>query len=267
MSNQGKDTYNTIEISGADTDKPLNLARRLQVARPFLPECPCKLLDCGCGSGGYVQAFNSLTGIETHGLEYEEEKVRLARHQKGVEAERVLQGDIQNMPYEDGYFDAVLLNEVLEHIPDQHKGLSEVHRILRPGGILLIFSPNRYYPFETHGVYLKRSGKRLPHYVPFIPWIPLSLGQKFLNYPARNYWPGELSVLVEQQGFRVLHRDYLWQTFENISGAQPHWMRRMSGLLRKMSFYLEHVPLVRRMGLSQFLALEKISERSPKKPD
>jgi ubiquinone/menaquinone biosynthesis C-methylase UbiE len=257
MNDQEKDNYNTIDISGADTDKPINVARRLRVSLPFLPEVPCRLLDCGCGSGGYVQAFNSLNGVETHGLEYEVEKVRLARQKRGVEADRILQGDIQAMPYEDGYFDAVLLNEVLEHIPDQHKGLSEINRILRPGGILLIFSPNRYYPFETHGVYLKRGMKRVPHYMPFIPWIPLPLGQKVFSYPARNYWPGELSGLLQQQGFRILHRDYIWQTFENISGAQPSWMKGLSGLLRKTAFFLEHVPLVRRLGLSQFLAMEK----------
>ncbi len=248
--------YRAIDISGSDTDKPLNVARRLAVASPFLPAPPCRFLDCGCGSGGYLLAFDSLEGVDAHGLEYEEAKVSLAR-QRGIAEDRILQGDIQSMPYEDGYFDAVLLNEVLEHIPDHHKGLSEVNRILRPGGILLVFSPNRCYPFETHGVSSRRTGKGLPHYVPFIPWIPLPLGQKFFDYPARNYWPGELRRLLQRHGFRVLGRDYLWQTFENISGAQPAWMGRMSSVLRKTSLFLERVPLVRCMGLSQFLALEK----------
>jgi len=267
MSIEGTEKYNSIEIAGADTDKPLNLARRLEVVHPFFPDMPCRLLDCGCGAGGYLEAFSSLPGIEAHGLEYEAEKVRLARFRNGVNTDQILQGDIQSMPYQDGYFDAVLLNEVLEHVPDQYKGLSEVNRVLRPGGRLLVFSPNRYYPFETHGVHLKRNGKRLPHYVPFIPWIPLSLGRAVFSYPARNYWPGELSALLQHQGFRVLHRDYLWQTFENISGAQPRWMKRLSDVLRKTSFYLEQVPLIRCMGLSQFLALEKPPEQSPQKED
>lgn len=148
--------YKDIEISGSDTDTPLNVARRLSVAQPFLPAKPCKILDCGCGSGGYVIAFESIDGVEAYGLEFEQEKVRLAR-ERGIAAGRVVQGDIQDMPFEDSSFDAVLLNEVLEHVPSESLGLSEINRVLRPGGVLLVFSPNRMYPFESHGVALNRA--------------------------------------------------------------------------------------------------------------
>jgi len=97
----------------------------------------------------------------------------------------------------------------------------------------------------------------LPHFIPFIPWLPFALGKKFFTYPARNYWPHELRELLTRHGFRVIGTDYVWQTFENISGTQPHWMRRTSGLLRAVSMTLEKVPLIRVMGVSQFLALQK----------
>ncbi len=250
------DKYDRIEISGSDTDAPLNLQRRLALAAPFLAQQPCRLLDCGCGSGGYVSAFDALPGIEAFGLEYEADKVSAARA-KGLGEDKVLQGDIQAMPYPDASFDAVLLNEVLEHVPDHDKGLAEVSRILKPGGTLLVFSPNRCYPFETHGVVSRRTGKRMPHYLPFVPWIPLGLGRRLFSYPARNYWPWELRDLLENHGFEVLGRDYAWQTFENLSGNQPGWMRRSSSVLRAISRTLEKIPLIRVMGVSQFLALQK----------
>ena len=248
--------YSDIKISGGDTDEPINLQRRVRVAARFLSEHPCRLLDCGCGSGGYVEALDTLPHIRAYGLEFEASKVRRARR-RIIASSRVVQGDIQTMPYADNSFDAVLLNEVLEHVPDQNRGLKEVNRVLRPGGRLLVFSPNRFYPFETHGVILLKGGKRIPIHTPFIPWIPLPLGEKFLTYPARNYWPGELRELLKAHGFEIIETDFIWQTFEGTSGTQPTWIRNTSGLLRKLSMTLEKVPLIKGMGVSQFIAATK----------
>lgn len=108
--------------------------------------------------------------------------------------------------------------------------------MLLPGGLLLVFSPNRLFPFETHGVILKSSGKVLPHFVPFILWIPLALGRRIFDYPDRNYWPFELRQLLRTHGFSVLGTGIFWRTFENISGAQPVVITRFGTLLRRLSF-------------------------------
>jgi len=44
----------------------------------------------------------------------------------------------------------------------------------------------RLYPFETHGVFWCGTGRRVPHTIPGIPWIPLSLGTRLFDYWARN---------------------------------------------------------------------------------
>ena len=49
--------------------------------------------------------------------------------------------DIQDIPYEDDYFDLILCSHVLEHVPDDMNALAELHRILKPGGIALILVP------------------------------------------------------------------------------------------------------------------------------
>ena len=81
------------------------------------------------------------------------------------------------MDIETESFDLALLNEVLEHVTNETKALQEIWRVLKPKGILIIFSPNRLYPFETHSVYHKRLGRKLPITVPFIPYIPILLAQ------------------------------------------------------------------------------------------
>ena len=76
----------------------------------------------------------------------------------------------EHLPFADGTFDAVLLNEVIEHVRDDAATLREACRVARPGGNVVIFAPNRLYPFETHGVYL---GKRYVFgNIPFVHYLP-----------------------------------------------------------------------------------------------
>ena len=56
-----------------------------------------------------------------------------------------LLGDAHQLPFPDGTFDAVILSEVLEHIPDDRHAIAEVARILRPGGTLAVTVP-RWWP-------------------------------------------------------------------------------------------------------------------------
>lgn len=46
----------------------------------------------------------------------------------------VIRADITDIPFEDNYFDAILCNHVLEHVPDDHKAMNELYRVLKPSG-------------------------------------------------------------------------------------------------------------------------------------
>ena len=129
---------------------------------------------------------------------------------------------------------------------------------MKPGGTLLIFSPNRRYPFETHGAFLKHSRRRISHYFPFLPYLPLRLSGAFVEFWARNYWPGELRRLVTTAGFRITHTDYVWQTFESISSHQPSFIAHTRGLLRTVANSLERVQFVRSFGASQVIVARKL---------
>jgi len=60
---------------------------------------------------------------------------------------------VESLPYPDDFFDLVFSHEVLEHVPDDRAAVAEAYRVLKPGGHLVVFVPNRLYPFETHGIY------------------------------------------------------------------------------------------------------------------
>ena len=95
---------------------------------------------------------------------------------------------------------------------------------------------------ETHGVLARRSGRRLSPALPFVPWLPAPLSRRLFRSWARNYWPRELRRLVGEAGFRIERRFFVWQTFENISGRQPVWLRPLAPGLRTLGSLLERLP-------------------------
>lgn len=250
------DGFTNIQIAGGDTSKPLAMAKRLNLLKGHLRPGEKRFLDCGCGSGAYVLALVSEFGLDAHGIEFDETKVKSARSNPALQ-HRVTQGDLQAIDSIDNSWDYAMLNEVLEHVPDDQKALDEVYRILKPGGLLFVFSPNRWFPFETHGVRLRRSGPQVPHWVPFIPYFPVRFGKYFFDYWARNYWQGELGKMIRASGFSIVERNYVWLTFENISGGQPAIIRATKPVLRMISNTLENLPGIKRFGVSQMLVCRK----------
>lgn len=95
-----------------------------------------RVLDAGCGTGINLIAFEKLG--KTFGLDFEAEALRYCRR-RGLK--RLVQGDVQRLPFADGTFNLVFLLDVLSHktITSDEAVLQDVHRILRRGGFLLLF--------------------------------------------------------------------------------------------------------------------------------
>ena len=91
-----------------------------------------RLLDVGCGSKPYRTIFTQVT--EYLGLELDTEKNRATQHAD-------LYYDGKTFPVADESVDTVLCNQVLEHVADPEEFLSEIHRVLRPGGTLILTVP------------------------------------------------------------------------------------------------------------------------------
>lgn len=245
-----------IEVAGSDTAAPLNQAKRLGLIRKWVDLRGLALLDAGCGAGSYVEAANR-QGANARGIEYQRDKVA-EWEQRHPGSDRVQFGDLAGLQFADASFDAVLNNEVLEHVPDDDLALSEMVRVLKPGGRLFLFTPNRYYPIETHGLILRKTGEHVSGLRgPFVPWLPLALTERKFKFWARNYWPRDLRRKVERAGLVVERHDYVWQTFENISGGKKRLVHRVAPVARAVAAIAEHVPLMRRFGCSQFIVARK----------
>jgi len=239
---------------GGDTATPRNLALRLSLmaqhisARDFV-------LDVGCGRGEYLLGLLEHTpnafGIDTAATKLED----CWRQHPGLR-ERALRVSADGMPFRSGYFDVVIVNEVLEHIPDQDAALDEIWRVLKPGGRLLLFCPNRLYPFETHGLLIRGT---LRKWVPFLHYLPERLcGKLGIEAVARNYWPKQAILLLEEHGFGIQECRSVPQTFENISGSQPALVRTLRPLLRSGMSAAANLPVLRALvSVSTFLVASK----------
>ncbi|MCS7002265.1 MAG: class I SAM-dependent methyltransferase, partial [Dehalococcoidia bacterium] len=139
--------------------------RRLNLIRAAAPLEGRRILDIGCGVGMYVQAFRRFTD-ESYGCEYDRDRAVEAGKTVGA----VVQAASERLPYPDNTFDVVLLHEVIEHVVSDRATVREAHRVVKWGGHIVIFAPNRLYPFETHGAYL--GGRYVFGNIPLIGWLP-----------------------------------------------------------------------------------------------
>lgn len=96
-----------------------------------------RLLDVGCGSGEWLATMREL-GWKVEGVDFDENAIRVAR-QSGLQ---IYHGSLEQQNFPNESFDAVVLNHVIEHVPNPVGTLTECARILKRGGKLVLFTPN-----------------------------------------------------------------------------------------------------------------------------
>ncbi|MBV9828398.1 MAG: class I SAM-dependent methyltransferase [Alphaproteobacteria bacterium] len=207
-------------------------------------------LDCGCADGGYTNALVEWGVDKAVGVDPDEERVHQARlNSRSVAVEFHRCSTL--LPFPDMSFDGVLLNEVLEHVEDEAATLREIKRVLKPAGHLVVMSPNRFFPFEGHG--LRVAGVNLPFPVPLVPWLPKSWVLPLMA--ARNYWPHELKQLVVDAGLKIVDAGYVLPVFE----VYPWIPKRLISAYRRMMPAIERTPL-RRFGVSTLVVATRRPE-------
>lgn len=96
-----------------------------------------RMLDVGCGNGRYLLTMRTL-GWDVQGVELSENGVRVCRQANLP----VHHGDLASASFPDNAFDLITVRHVIEHIPDPQPFMQELARILKPGGRLVIETPN-----------------------------------------------------------------------------------------------------------------------------
>jgi SAM-dependent methyltransferase len=107
----------------------------LEVLRECSPE---HVLEVGPGKGELAERISRELGADVVAVDQSERMVELTR-ERGVHA---VLGDVQELPFDDGSFDACVAAWMLYHVPDLDRGLRELARVLRPGGRLVAVTNN-----------------------------------------------------------------------------------------------------------------------------
>ncbi|MDT8388237.1 MAG: class I SAM-dependent methyltransferase [Thiogranum sp.] len=126
--------YSHLKVKGSALEMLLPGKAVPEVA-PFIPAG--KALDIGCGNGEFLLRLQSI-GWTCQGVEFNDKAVGICRSH-GLQ---VFHGDLKSAGFEAGTFDFVTANHLIEHVPDPHELMREIARITKPGGRVLIRTPN-----------------------------------------------------------------------------------------------------------------------------
>ncbi|NJK91459.1 MAG: class I SAM-dependent methyltransferase [Blastochloris sp.] len=113
-------------------DKVLRLARTAQTTQPFQDH-----LDIGSGQGELIRILRAEMGVCSRACDYTDSLMRL----EGQSVD-VANLNEEKLPYPDASFDLVTATEVIEHLEHYRETLREIHRVLRPGGVCILSTPN-----------------------------------------------------------------------------------------------------------------------------
>jgi len=202
------------------------------------------ILEDGCGVGMYVEHLAPFGGKIT-GLEYDFERAAEA----GQRSPRIMNAAGEHLPFPDNSFDLILSHEVIEHVQNDVEAIREMVRVLKSGGRATIFVPNRWYPFETHGIYWRGEyhfGNKL-----FVNYLPRKWRDKLAPH-VEIYTRRDLMKLFEGLPVKRIERTVIFGAYDNIIAR----LGTVGKLLRAILQFLEKTPL-KIFGLSHFWVVEK----------
>jgi SAM-dependent methyltransferase len=230
--------------------------RRLDMIVKFAGErIKGNVLENGCGVGMYVEKMTALSRAERSrrpmggvtGLEYDFERAREAH----MNSEKILNAAGEFLPLPSSTFDLILSHEVIEHVQDDLLAVREMVRVLKAGGRIVLFCPNRGYPVETHGIFWK--GKYYFGNKPFVNYLPRILRDKLAPH-VRVYSKRDLQKLFDGLPVKFIERTVIFGAYDNIIAK----FGVLGKTLRAVLQFLEATPL-KALGISHFWVVEKDS--------
>lgn len=149
-----------------------------------------RYLDVGCGRGEWLWAARE-AGWEYEGIDPSTAYLEWGRRHLGIQGRL---GTIEEAKFPDEHFDAITLGGVIEHLYEPRATLTELRRILRPGGILWLDAPNErgLYPHAAN-FYLRLLGR---------DWC-VNLAPTFSPFHVQGFGPDSLRKILDRCGFEV----------------------------------------------------------------
>jgi len=182
----------------------------LDTVAPFLAVPPeqMRVLDVGCGYGHtaveLARRCRWVVGLDPS-LPLLDHAERL-RQSQGLENLEFRACGVEGLT-DTACFDLVVLDNVLEHLPDQVQALSRITAALRPGGAVILLVPNKLWPIEVH------------YGLPFLSYLPLGLANRYLRWTGRGTDYTDASYAPTYFGLNRLMRRFPEASFRYVLPA------------------------------------------------
>ncbi len=198
-----------------------------------------RVLDLGCGNGSYTAEL-AHRAASVCGVDLQRQHLKAFRQP----IHRV-QAAGESLPFASESFDVVTMIEVLEHTRCDEEVLKECFRVLKPQGFVVLFVPNKLYPFESHPCHIGHFS--IGPNIPLISWFPDALRKRLCH--ARIYTRRKLLSLAKGAGFRTHKVGCIFPPLDSFRLPFKEFYRRVT---RK----LEKTPLAA-FGVSIYAVLQK----------
>lgn len=221
-------------------DNPFFHIPRFAFGYELLPD-NARVLDFGCHDGAFGYLLKQYRSVNYFGVDKNRDAIR--RAPEGV----VVKELAYPLPFAEGQFDAAMMFEVLEHIHDQDAALSNVYRVLKPGGLLLISAPRRHIFSFLDLANFKFVFPRLHRWYYSLTRSSEDYRQRYAANPNglvgdvereklwhQHFRDDEMCHLIERNGFRIEELDgaglfsHVFTFLAHVLGLGfifPQWMR------------------------------------------
>jgi SAM-dependent methyltransferase len=173
-------------------------------------------IDVGCGTGAFTElVVERCAPIEVQGIDPSAAQLDFARTRPAARLAQFRQGDAGALPFADDSFDAAVMALVIFFVPDPVKGVAEMVRVVRPGGMVAAYAWDMLgggFPLEPIGAELRAMGLRPP--------LPPSVGASRLD-ALHSLWTGAGLDAVETRAITVERRFADFDEFWTIGLSSP----------------------------------------------
>ncbi|MCX7634555.1 MAG: class I SAM-dependent methyltransferase [Syntrophales bacterium] len=160
---------------------------------------PLSIMDVGCGPGYFTRRMATLCPEAfVCGIDYSAGQIRFARRSSAQQEHNgqvtFFQGDAMALAFRDAVFDVVVSIGSIKHWPNPRRGVEEIRRVLRPGGVLILSETDREATDEAIQNFMVRFG------LPVVPASTMFWGLKNVVF-GRSFSQVELAALLRKTGF------------------------------------------------------------------
>ncbi|MBI4329452.1 MAG: class I SAM-dependent methyltransferase [Chloroflexi bacterium] len=184
-----------------------------------------KLLEVGCGEGATLLRARE-AGWEVTGTEIAPDLVGHVRDRLGLDCKL---GTLAGLGFPSDSFDAVLINQVLEHVEDPKSELREIHRILKPKGVVVIGVPNaEALPYRLANLYLRFRGS---------DWVTSSMSPVNAPYHVYGFSRQTLGRYLHDTAF-VLYRQWTSTGRPDFPSGRGGFLSMMEVSFNRLAYWM-----------------------------